>query len=434
MTAFRVGRKDQEVKLALVSQPFDQIPGGGSVAIWTQELTERLARRHRITVFCRESDSASPSSELHPAIDYSPVSTRLDEIFVRILRRLGRQIGREDELFYRYYFGGLYYRKYIGEIADQISHGAFDVVLVMNFPQFLPILRDRNPEARIALMMHCDWLVELDSKRLDRWLPAANAFCGCSEYISSGIAKRFPARSAECHAILNGSNPERFADSPRTHEVTEGLRQDLGLENKEVILFVGRVCPEKGVHVLVEAMRVIRERRKDCVLLIVGSPAQQPPSPLWIRDRDSRFAEIERLKKGYAAHLKNLSSGLEDQIKFLGKVPYEDLPAYYGLADIFVHPAVWQEPFGMILTEAMGCGLPVVSTRAGGIPEIVLDGETGLLAEPGDPNGLAEALLELLANPEARVEMGLRGNARLREKFTWEHTAQRMEAVLVDQA
>jgi glycosyltransferase involved in cell wall biosynthesis len=217
-------------------------------------------------------------------------------------------------------------------------------------------------------------------------------------------------------------------------ERANALRAKLGLKDRTVILFVGRVCPEKGVHVLVEAMRRVEQQRADVTLLVVGGFSQQPPSPLWVQHRDEQFAEIEALKPDYKNHLERLASGLGDRIRFLGKVPHEDLPDYYGLADIFVHPAVWQEPFGMILTEAMGCGLPVVSTRSGGIPEIVVDGETGLLARTGDPQSLADAILDLVGDPVRRREMGKRGVERLRENFTWERTARRMEAVLLGES
>ena len=283
-------------------------------------------------------------------------------------------------------------------------------------------------------MMHCDWLVELEPRKARRWIRTADAICGCSDHVAKGVASRFPEHAQRSHAIFNGSNPERFVENPGMRERANALQTKLGLNDRTVILFVGRVCPEKGVHVLVEAMHRVVQQRDDAVLLVVGGVSQQPPSPLWVRHRDAQFAEIEALKPDYKNHLEKLASGLGDRAHFVGKVLHEDLPAYYGLADIFVHPAVWQEPFGMIITEAMGCGLPVISTRTGGIPEIVVDGETGLLARAGDPESLADAILDLAGDPVRRREMGERGVERLRENFTWDHTARRMEAVLLGES
>ncbi len=417
------------MKLAIVSQPADPIPGGGSVAIWIQEVTRRLAARHEIAIFSG-LHAGQPREERIDGISHVRIAAPGDEAAVRILRGVGRRIRRESALFYRYYFGSLYYRGYAKRIARKIARDGFDALLVMNFSQFLPALRRDNPEARIALMMHCDWLVELEARRVARWLRSADAICGCSAHVADGVAHRFLEYARRSHAVHNGSNPERFAESCATREAASALRAELGLGDRAVLLFVGRVCPEKGVHVLVEAMRRIARQRDDVALLVVGGFSQQPPSPLWLRRRDARFAEIEALKPDYRGHLERLARDLGDRVRFTGKVPHERLPAYYSLADLFVHPAVWQEPFGMILTEAMGCGLPVIATRSGGIPEIVAEGETGLLARAGDPESLAEAILALLADPARRGEMGRRGIERLRENFTWEHTARRIEAVL----
>ncbi len=418
------------MKLAIVSQPLDLVPGGGSVTIWTQELAQRLTERHEITVFSG-LQSGQAAEEVIDGVAHTRIPTSRDETVIRALRGVGRRIRRERALFYRYTFGSYYYRGYAEGIARRIARDAFDAILVMNFSQFLPILRRRNPSARIALMMHCDWLVELEPRRVQRWLRAADAICGCSSHVAKGVARRFPDHAHRSHAILNGSNPELFVESPGMRERANALRAKLGLNDRTVILFVGRVCPEKGVHVLVEAIPRVAQQRDDVVLLVVGGFSQQPPSPLWTQHRDGQFAEIEALKPDYKNHLERLADGLGDRVRFFGKVPYEDLPAYYGLADIFVHPAVWQEPFGMTLTEAMGCGLPVVSTRSGGIPEIVVDGETGLLVRAGDPEALADAILDLAGDPVRRREMGKRGIERLRNDFTWECTARRMEAVLL---
>jgi len=418
------------VKLAIISQPLDLVPGGSSLAIWTQELTQRLKERHGITVFS-SLQSGQAAEETIDGVAHVRIPTTRDETVIRVLRGVGRRIRHEQALFYRYTFGSFYYRGYAGDIARRIARDSFDAILVINFSQFLPILRRRNPSTRIALTMQCDWLVEIEPRRVARWLRTADAIFGCSSHVVNGVARRFPGHALRTHMVPNGSNPERFVESPSMRERANALRTELGLNDRTVILFVGRVCPEKGVHVLVEAMHRVAQQRDDTVLLVAGGLSRQPPSPLWVQRRDEQFAEIEALKLDYENYLERVAGGLGDRVRFFGNVPHEDLPAYYGLADIFVHPAVWQEPFGMILTEAMGCGLPVVSTRSGGIPEIVVDGETGLLARAGDPETLADAILDLVGDPERRREMGKRGVERLRDNFTWERAARRMEAVLL---
>jgi glycosyltransferase involved in cell wall biosynthesis len=418
------------VKLAIVAQPLDVVPGGGSLSIWAQELADRLSKRHEVTIFSGLHEGQAPE-EQNDGVSHVRMPTTRDEAASRLLRGVGRRLGRETSLFYRYYFGWPYYRSYAASIARRIAHESFDAAVVINFSQFLPVLRRRNPTARIALMMQCDWLVELERRPTLRRLRAADAICGCSNHIAEGVARRFPELAERCYTILNASNPERFVESDGMRKRADALRAKLGIEGQTVILFVGRVCPEKGVHVLVEAMHRVRQQRDDTVLLVAGAFSQQPPSPLWLRHRDEQFGAFEALKPNYRNHLEEKARGIEDRVHFLGKVPHEDLPDYYGLADIFVHPAIWQEPFGMILTEAMGCGLPVISTRSGGIPEVVVDGETGLLARAGDPETLADAILDLAGDPARRKEMGRRGAERLRENFTWERAARRMETVLL---
>src|SRR6185312_12150781 len=96
-------------------------------------------------------------------------------------------------------------------------------------------------------------------------------------------------------------------------------------------------------------------------------------------------------------------------------------------AGIFVFPSLWHEPFGIPVIEAMASGLPVVATRAGALPEIVVDGETGILVERGDHEGLAAAISRLLADARLRERMGNAGRERVRQLFTWERAVSRLE-------
>lgn len=111
------------------------------------------------------------------------------------------------------------------------------------------------------------------------------------------------------------------------------------------------------------------------------------------------------------------SQGLEDHIRFPGF--REDLPDLLPCLDILVHPAL-KEGLGIILLQASAAGLPIVASRAGGVPEAVEDGETGILVPPADPGALAQALSTLLENPEKARAMGAAGRIRVRERFSVE--------------
>ena len=108
---------------------------------------------------------------------------------------------------------------------------------------------------------------------------------------------------------------------------------------------------------------------------------------------------------------------------WVGGLPYDDLVACYRNADLFVFPSVWEEPFGMPNIEAMACGVPVIATRSGGIPEFVRHGETGLLVERGDADDLAKAIITVLSDATLRCSMAEAGRRLAAERFTWRRIA-----------
>jgi glycosyltransferase involved in cell wall biosynthesis len=114
---------------------------------------------------------------------------------------------------------------------------------------------------------------------------------------------------------------------------------------------------------------------------------------------------------------------VDSDFKFQGWAEHEELPAEYEDADVFVFPSVWDEPFGIPVAEAMAAGLPVVASRVGGIPEIVADGETGMLVEPDDASALAAALEQLVNDAELRARLGEAGRLRAAERFSWDRAA-----------
>lgn len=116
------------------------------------------------------------------------------------------------------------------------------------------------------------------------------------------------------------------------------------------------------------------------------------------------------------------SLGIEAHVRWLGVLPQVELPRYYGAADVFVLPSRY-ELFGIVMLEAMACGVPVVATRFGGLAEVIAHGETGFLVDPTDTTELAEAIEALVCNGELRGEMGRRARRAVEERYSWDASA-----------
>ena len=119
--------------------------------------------------------------------------------------------------------------------------------------------------------------------------------------------------------------------------------------------------------------------------------------------------------------------GVADRVRFHGRAPHDALPGIIAASDLVV-AAPQYEPFGIVPLEAMACGVPVVGTAVGGLLDSVADGVTGLLVPPNDPEALAAAIRELIAEPAARAAMGAAGIERARTRFSWPRVAELTES------
>jgi len=175
--------------------------------------------------------------------------------------------------------------------------------------------------------------------------------------------------------------------------------------SRPVVLSVARLYPRKRLEDLLAAAALLRRRIPDLEVRIVGEGPE-------------------------AARLRALHARLEldGTVVFLGEVPRRVLTVEYVGARCFCLPSV-QEGFGLVLAEAMAAGLPVVACRAGAVPEVVIDGRTGLLVPPRDPEALAEALARLLTDEPLRAALGDAGRRRV-EEFDLEPVARRFLEVL----
>jgi glycosyltransferase involved in cell wall biosynthesis len=173
------------------------------------------------------------------------------------------------------------------------------------------------------------------------------------------------------------------------------IRQDLGIASDAFVVGnVGRLAPQKGQRHLVAAMPMLLDRVPNAHAVIAGA------------------GDLE----GYLRDL-SLDVGAGDRVHVLGA--RRDVPALMHAMDVFAMPSIW-EGFGLVLLEAMAAGRPIVASRVATIPEVVLDGETGLLVPASDPGALAEAVAQLADDPERARALGEAGRERLREHFSIE--------------
>ena len=220
--------------------------------------------------------------------------------------------------------------------------------------------------------------------------------------VSHDIAEKLEASGLErdkIRVVHNGVGPE-FRPGDRL-----AMRQRLDLpESRFIVLFVGLLVPVKGVDVLLEAVHILSQERLYCILVGDGP---------WRQDLEHRSRSL----------------GVEEQIRFAGRRPSSEIPAWLCAADVLALPSLSEGRPNVVL-EAQACGIPVVATRVGGTPELVRHEDTGILVEAGSPTSLAAAL-ERLSNDDAlRLALGRAGRASIEEgDSTWGATAAKVAEI-----
>jgi glycosyltransferase involved in cell wall biosynthesis len=265
--------------------------------------------------------------------------------------------------------------------------------------------------------MHDHSQVLRDREMVRRRLSGADLVVGCSNFVAGQVRERFPDLAERVIAIPNAT---AIPDQPRERR-----------QGAVAILFVGRLSPEKGVHVLVEAFNRVQAAHPDTRLDVVGPAAVAPWSFVDPRGEDPMFDELRGFYHGqdYSAYLRTLpSSDAAKRVRFVGAVPHADLGRFYDDADILVLPSIWNEPFGLPVIEAMARCVPVVTTTRGAFPEIVEHGTSGLMVEPGDSDALATALGALVADEGMRMRMGAAAGERAAAKFSWDRYVAQWQA------
>lgn len=211
-----------------------------------------------------------------------------------------------------------------------------------------------------------------------------------SESSRHDIVEQMGVSADRLHVVPVGMDPDVFGPRPAISRVPGRL-----------VTTASSDVPMKGLAPLLESLAKVRAERNDAHLVVIGKPKGKSKIP----------ALIERL-------------GLSGAVEFVSGITTERVVELYAEAEVACVPSLY-EGFSLPAVEAMACGVPVVGTTGGAVPEVIgRDGETGLLVPPGDPDALGVALLRALGDPELRARIGAAGRARALANFTWRRTAE----------
>jgi spore coat protein SA len=277
------------------------------------------------------------------------------------------------------------------------------VVWVHNRPDYAAAIESdvRAAGARLVVHLHNSLLISFPAEITGGF--RADQLVFCSHYLERQARVAFPRLEATS-VIHNGADESRFF--PQREEAATSY----GETKAPVVLFAGRLVPEKGAHIFVEAMWLLQARGVRATGRLLGATGFGSTNPA-------------------TAYSRRIMRDAPANVEFGGYRPAAALAEEFRRAEVFCSPSVWEEPFGMVNVEAMACGLAVVSTRGGGVPEVFASGGA-VLVERGSAVELASALEEVIRDADLRHRLATESYRSFQQNFTWRAVHGRYREVL----
>ena len=322
------------MKIAMVHQPIGNISPNDprdSIGIWIRETTRHLAKFCDVVVYANISLNQK-KVEYYEGVKYRRILATPDKLLIRLEKAVDKQLSarRKRPL----YASTLYCPTYAFQLAKELREEKFDIVHIHNFSQLVPIIRKFNPDIKIILHMHCEWLTQLDQEMIERRLKEVDLVIGCSNYITEKIRRRFPQFANRCHTVYNGVNIDKFfSANNKSDNKKNGIKR---------LLFVGRVSPEKGFYTLIEAFKIIIEQYPKVQLKIIGSKNPCPIEYIVAVSEDPKVSTLRSFYHGnYLTYIMNrLPSDAANKVSFTGFIPYEHVINHYHYSDVFIAPSL----------------------------------------------------------------------------------------------
>jgi glycosyltransferase involved in cell wall biosynthesis len=429
--------KMKPLKVAFVNQPIDTIvpPFQNSVGACTWGVLPYLADACDLVVYGlqdanenRKADTFGPNLSFR----FFP-STWADRLFHKLRSKAAKLVDISSPMS----TSSQLYPAYGRQVAMDVQKQQCDIVHVQHSSQYVSIIREFNPKAKIVLHLHAEWFSQSRFEVLERRLRHIDLLTCVSNHVADKTKQNIPSIADRCGVTYNGVEASEFS---REKDYKAARRKE------KRILFVGAVSPHKGPHIIVDAFNIVARSYPDVRLDLVGCLSSYPIEESFdLADREliervAPFYTKNRLQRSraklslsspdagmYHSYLKaSLPADIAAKVSFHGHADRSPLIDHYYNADVFVFTPIWEEGFGIPVIEAMAAGAPVVGSRSGGLIETIRHGETGFLVEKNDVRGVAEALLRVLRDDALSEEMGRAARRRVLQYFTWEKVADSM--------
>ncbi|MEH7305056.1 glycosyltransferase family 4 protein [Neobacillus drentensis] len=305
--------------------------------------------------------------------------------------------------------------RYLAKVISSLSQLRPDIIQIENRPNFIPLLRKRFPKTQLWLSLHSTKFISsshIGKEELINCLQQTDKIIVNSQFLKNHVINQTDCDPVKIFVNYLGVDTNQFQSKWATNQPNDNKapKLPLNLEGKRMILFVGRLRKIKGVEKILQAMPSIIQAVPDTILVIAGSA----------------FYGSNR-KTNYVERLYRIAQEFPDHVRFLSFIPHAEIHVWFKAADLVLVPSIANEAFGLVNVEAMACGVPVIATNIGGMPEVIEHGKTGYLLHPQNLEAeLTNYVIQLLNDPEKIQQMGHNCLDRVNENFTWEKSARRL--------
>jgi spore coat protein SA len=350
----------------------------GSVEICMSAFANELSQKHEITIISRS----------HPKLE--SITKRGQLTIIRVSPK----------------------KSYIDSVLNELEGKSFDLIQVDNRPKYAARIKAMFPDTPVSLFLHSLTFVtppHITKSHARACLNQVDLIVANSRSLKKELRHHFPECQIPIYKTFLGVDPQEFCE-PSEHDKQQ-FRRKYKVHHTFNVLFVGRIIRRKGIHVLIQAIHMLKRDVPNVRLLIAGGA----------------------LKKKYLLKLKRYAALMQVPTTFIGYIPHRQLPKVYWLGDCFVCPSQKHEAFGLVNVEAMASGVPVVASAIGGIKEIIRHGTNGLLVRRFRyPGSFAKTILKLVRKPSYAENLRVHAHQNIQNKFTWTHAADRLEKIYLE--